>query len=107
MVRLHDHTGEFIGTAEVRVPTFRQRTIRHEGIVYELMREDAAGVRHYRAMSRALPAPPRIPVLVMDTAGNIVTTLFVSPPIPGAVTVHDRVCPLWTIKDQGGYPRYL
>ena len=106
MVRLLSPSGDLIGTTEIRVPSLRRRTIRHGGILYELVAEDAQGVRDYRA-TEAIPLLMPRSVSVIDAAGNECGAVVIEgSPLPEAVTFQGRSCPLWSSHDQTGRAVY-
>ena len=106
MVRLWTHDRQFIETAEVRLSQFAQRTLRHSGILYELIGTDADGVHDYRALEPT-PLPPRT-ATVIDAAGNPCGTVAIPADILPQTVLHEGVpCTLWTTRDQTGAVVYL
>lgn len=106
MVRLWTSDHRLIGTTELRHGRFVMRSIRHEGIPYELIGTGEDGVRDYRALEAIPLVRPRV-VTVVNVAGSDLGTVAVDGPLPAAVTYQGVTCPLWTVKDQAGRAVYL
>ena len=107
MVRLWTSDRRFFGTADIRLERFAPHTLRHGGVLYELIGRDADGVRDYRALE---PIPEIVPITatLMDTHGNHCGTVPIpADAVPETVTVDGVTCPLWTSRDQAGRVVYL
>lgn len=106
-VRLWTANHTPLGEIETRTPRLVQRTLRHRGILYELIGEDAGGVRDYRATEALHPRPPRTAGLI-DVGGNACGTVPIpADAVPPVVMVDGVRCPLWTSRDPSGQPVYL
>ena len=107
MVRLYRQDRTFFADAEIRIPQVRRRTLRHRGVLYELMHEDG-GVKHYRATE---PIAEPVPILadVMNGAGVTCGHVPIASPDtpPASVEWQGMTCPLWTRRDQQGHVVYL
>ena len=105
-VRLWTTNHTPLGEIETRTPRLVQRTLRHRGILYELIGQDG-GVRDYRA-TEAIPTPSTRTAGLMDAGGNACGTVTIpADAVPDSVTVDGVVCPLWTSRDPLGQPVYL
>ena len=106
MVRLWTQDRQFLETAEVRLSRFAQRTLRHRGILYELIGTDADGVHDYRALEPTA-RPPRTARLI-DAGGNLCGTVAIpADRLPPVVQCDGVACQLWTTHDQDGAVVYL